>query len=77
VDDVRIIEGRKGGYLTQILLKDIPLGLPRSVGTDHSMPHITRQLAVDHGKRMLAEIVRPKPPASAPLYVDRAAGTSR
>jgi hypothetical protein len=66
VDDVRIVEGRKGGYLAQILLKDIPLGLPRSVGTHRRMPHTTRQLAIDHGKRMLAEIVRAKPAASAP-----------
>jgi hypothetical protein len=66
VDDVRIVEGRKGGYLAQILLKDMPLGLPRSVGTDCRMPHLTRQLAVDHGKRILAEIVRAKPVTAAP-----------
>jgi uncharacterized protein DUF6878 len=66
VDGVRIVQGEKGGYLAQILLKDLPFGLPRLVGTDRRTPHMTRPLATDHLRRMLAEVVRSKPPACAP-----------
>jgi uncharacterized protein DUF6878 len=65
VDDVRLRKGTKGGYLAEILLKDVAVGLPRVVGTDCRTPHTTPELAMEHAKRMLAEIVRSKPAAPA------------
>lgn len=59
LDAVIIKPGEYGGWICDILLKDVPAGIPNAVGTPVKRPWPTRQEAEDNAAELIASFLLP------------------